>query len=189
MNYLCLMQNYPTDAPRTNAWTACRYCVSGLALVVSLLCAPVYADEDIWHESPHHFSIVLGNTWENGDEENESAATFGFDYEYRVNQFLGLGGVVEQAIGDLDTTTALLVADLHLWRGLALQTGPGIEFIDRREQHDGEGEAVEHEEFVYRVGFLYELENEGFTVSPQVHVDITDEAESFVFVLAFGLCF
>ncbi len=136
--------------------------------------------EEMWKEHPHHLSVVLAGTVEDGEEENEKAETLGIDYEYRLNDFLGIGAVVERAFDPLDTTTALFVADLHVWRGLAIQTGPGVEQIDR-----GDGE----DKFVYRIGSLYEIERGRFTVSPQLHLDVTSEAKSVIFAVAFGFGF
>jgi len=131
-------------------------------------------------EKPHHLSVVIGGT--NIPSANETAFTLGIDYEYRVNRRLGLGFVVEQAFDDIDATTLLAVADIHLWRGLALQVGPGVEFLD-------EGE--EHETFaIGRIGALYEIEfGEGYTISPQFHYDISSGEDAIVFGVAIGRAF
>ena len=130
-------------------------------------------------DRPHHLSALVGSTAEDG----EAGLTFGVDYEYRLGTRLGVGAVAEYAGGELNATTLLAVADLHLWRGLALQTGPGVELIDREEE--------ELELFVYRVGFLYEFEFGRFTVSPQFHVDLVPkgETDAFVSAIAFGFAF
>ena len=152
--------------------------------LVSLLALPAaaLAQIDVEHdeEKPHHLSLVLGGTHVNAADE--TAFTFGVDYEYRINELIGVGAVAEHAVGDIDATTLLAVADFHLWRGLALQVGPGVEFID-------EGE--ETETFaIGRVGVLYEVEfGEGFTVSPQFHYDISSGEDAIVFGLSFGRAF
>ncbi len=125
--------------------------------------------------SPHHVSFLVGGTRVRAEEE--TGFTIGGDYEYRITRRLGVGGVVEHAFGEVDATTLLAVADIHLWRGLAAQVGPGVEFLDDRAEPVG------------RIGALYEIELGGrFTVSPQLHYDITDE-DSIVFGLAFGRSF
>lgn len=124
---------------------------------------------------PHHISVFLGNT-ELVDSPH-AGFTLGVDYEYRVSEFLGLGFVGERAFGEVDATTLLLVADMHLWRGLVAQVGPGIEVVDG-ETH-----------FAARFGMLYEVELDGgFTVSPQLHYDISHE-DGIVFGLALGRAF
>ena len=123
----------------------------------------------------HHLSVVGAGSYVY--EEDYTAATVGIDYEYRVSPLLGLGFVAERAFGRIDATTLLAVADIHIWRGLAIQTGPGIEIID------GEVFAAG------RIGALYEFELEDhWTISPQVHFDISDE-NAIVFGAAFGRAF
>ena len=137
-------------------------------------------DVEYDEEKPHHLSLVLGGTHINAADETEF--TFGVDYEYRISTLIGVGAVVEHAVGDIDATTLLAVADIHLWRGLAMQIGPGVEFVD-------EGE--ETETFaIGRIGVLYEVEfGEGFTVSPQFHYDISSGEDAIVFGLSFGRAF
>lgn len=129
----------------------------------------------IWREHPDHVALVLAGTTEEEEGERETAATIGLDYEHRVNEFLGLGSVIgEYAFGDIDALTVLAVADLHIWRGFVIQTGPGIEYIDK----ELEG--------VYRVGAIYELEFGRYTVAPQVHYDATTGEDAVVFGVSFG---
>ena len=88
----------------------------------------------------------------------------GLDYEYRLNQLIGVGAVVERAKGNVDATTVLAVVDIHLWKGLAVQVGPGFERVG----------GTTH--FAGRLGLLYELElPSGFTISPQFHFDRSEE--------------
>lgn len=126
-----------------------------------------------WRARPHHLSLIVGGTV----NAEHTAFTVGLDYEYRVCGFLGIGAVAEYAIEDIDAATFLGVADLHLWRGLAVQTGPGVEVTD------------EQNLFVYRLGFLYEFELDRYTLSPQVHTDLTDEEWAIVFGVGIGFPF
>lgn len=129
-----------------------------------------------WRDGPHHFSVLLASTVEDS-EESASGPTIGLDYEYRVSDFLGLGTVLEYAFEDIDATTVLAVADLHVTPQFIVQTGPGVEF------RDGD------DEFVYRLGVLYEWERGGYTLSPQLHYDATSGDDAIVFGIALGLCF
>jgi len=88
----------------------------------------------------------------------------------------GLGVVVEHAFGELEATTVLAVADIHLHEGWVMQIGPGYEF------------AEEENAVVGRVGFLYEFEWDGFTLSPQLHYDYHVGGED-AFVAGFALGF
>lgn len=59
-----------------------------------------------------------------------------------------------------------------------MQVGPGIEF------------GKHHDRFVFRIGALYEFEYESWTVSPQFHYDMAENADdSLVFGFAFGKAF
>ena len=154
-----------------------------LGPIITLLCAGIPGgasaqDRAGEEEGPHHLSIIAGATIIDA-QESESAFTLGLDYEYRVSDRLGLGVVVEHAFGPIESTTLLAVADIHLWKGLAIQTGPGVEFIDDKE-----------EAFVLRLGALYEWElGDGFTVSPQVHYDFSDAEDAVVVAIGFGRAF
>ena len=142
---------------------------------------PEHATEH-WRTRPHHLSLVTGTTFDHG----EAGETIGIDYEYRVNAFLGLGAVIEQAYGKLDATTALLVADLHLGRGAILQTGPGME---RLPETHGDPASGRKNLFVYRFGLLYEFEFDHLTLAPQLHVDVTERSTATVAVVAVGFSF
>ena len=166
---------------RQTYWGACsmkkRLLLSSLLLAMGLQgssCAVLEGEEVmLWDEQPHHLSVLMASTFEDGEE----APTLGVDYEYRVNDFLGVGGVAEYAFGDIEATTLLLVADLHLTNQFIVQTGPGVEFID------------DEELAVYRVGVLYEFERDGFTVSPQLHYDITSDENAVILGIALGFAF
>lgn len=153
----------------------------GWTVLASCLLACVGADraiaedegEAVWRAQPHHLSLIVGGT----ANEEHTAFTLGLDYEYRVCEFLGIGAVAEYVLEDIDAATFLAVADLHLWRGLGVQTGPGVEVTD------------DENLFVYRVGLLYEFELDPYTVSPQVHTDLTDKEWAIVFGVGIGFPF
>ena len=133
-------------------------------------------DVEFDEERRHHLSAVLGGT--TLFDAEETAFTLGIDYEYRINELIGVGGVVEYAFGDIEATTLLAVADIHLWKGLAVQVGPGVEWINDETFAIG------------RVGLLYEVELEHhFTVSPQIHYDISEFEDSLVFGISIGRAF
>ena len=157
-----------------------RYLVQ--LLISFLLMSPVFAAQvesssEQGHSihGPHHFSVLLADPNVSGEGDN---FTVGLDYEYRVNELLGVGAVVERAYGEIGATTLLTVADVHFQNGLIIQVGPGFE---RKGDHDV---------FVGRVGTLYEFEVENYTVSPQLHWDYHDgEANAIVAGIAFGFSF
>lgn len=127
-------------------------------------------------EGPHHLSLVVAGT--HVPDADETAFSLGIDYEYRVSEALGLGLVAEHAFGPLDSTTLLAVADIHLWKGWALQIGPGVEF------------AEDEEFFLGRLGTLYEFEiGDSFTLAPQVHYDLSEGEDAIVFGVGVGRAF
>ncbi len=154
-----------------------------LSLFTLLLLAngPLHAEgehehgHEIGFHAPHHLSVLSADTHIRGIGDY---TTLGIDYEYRVSNLLGVGFVLEHAFGELDATTAIAVADIHLDSGLILQLGPGYEHV--------EGENV----FVTRLGMLYEFEFDGFTLSPQLHWDYHDGHENaLVAGIALGFSF
>ncbi len=147
----------------------------GLAGVLAIAPASAQWDVEFHEDRRHHVSLVVAGT--SIPTEDETAFTLGGDYEYRVNRLIGLGFVAEHAFEDVGATTLLAVADIHVWRGLAIQAGPGIEIID--------GDAVA----AGRIGALYEFElGGGATLAPQLHYDISEE-DGVVFGVAFGRAF
>lgn len=127
-------------------------------------------------EQPHHVSLFIGGTHMFDDDHN--GETFGLDYEYCVSEVLGLGFVIEHAFEDIDATTFLTVADIHTPMGAIFQVGPGIEFTDHGDR------------FLFRVGTMYEFKFEEFTLSPQLHFDIAENAhDSIVLGFAIGKSF
>ena len=138
---------------------------------------------------PHHLSVSIGGT----TDRRETALTVSLDYEYRMNDLLGIGVVGEYAFSDINAGTLLGVADIHVWRGFAIQTGPGVEFVDGEfvKESPGAPGHVEsnEEEFVYRVGALYEFEFGRYTFSPQVHYDYSTGQDAVIYVAAFGAAF
>ena len=146
-----------------------------MLLLTSITSAQAATEEHAGLHLPYHLSVVLADTHINGEGNNP---TVGIDIEYRASQLLGLGAVLEYAWGELDATTVLAVADIHLHDGWVVQVGPGFE---RRG-----GEDV----FVSRVGLLYEFEWDNLTLSPQLHWDYHDgEEDAVVAGFAFGFSF
>ncbi|WP_334058727.1 hypothetical protein [Alteromonas sp. S005] len=149
-----------------------------LGMVTAMAFAPAVAakgNAHHWETSPHHLSALVGTTY---TKECGNAFTLGIDYEYRLSDFLGVGFVAEYAFEDLDAYTYLLVADLHITNNFIAQIGPGVEF------HGS------HKMEVARLGFLYEFEMSGITVSPQLHYDYHRNHKSAVVAgLAIGMSF
>lgn len=150
------------------------FCLFGL---MSTALAQSAEHNELGHtpHGPNHLSLLLADTHVDGEGNN---GTLGVDYEYRVSPLLGLGTVIEHASGDLEATTLLAVADVHLYQGFIMQIGPGFEHRDNENVS------------VARAGFLYEFEYQNFTLSPQLHWDYHNgETNAFVAGIAVGFSF
>ncbi len=125
---------------------------------------------------PHYFSVLLGSTY---IREHGNGATIGVDYEYRLNDALGLGAIVEYADGELEAWTFLAVVDIHITPHWIMQIGPGYEHTSK------------HNLFVARIGTLYEFEfGEGWTLAPQLHYDYHEgDEDAIVWGVAIGKSF
>ncbi len=148
-----------------------------ISLLVFVLVAPSTSFAEgghNWLHAPFHISSLIADTRIDGQGNYD---TIGIDMEYRVNQLTGLGFVIEHAFGELDATTVLAVADIHIRNHFILQIGPGYEWVD------------DQTIFVSRVGFIYEYEYNGFTIAPQLHWDWHDGHEDAIvagIALGFG---
>lgn len=158
-----------------------------VACCLALLTAAssVSAEEEEGVEKKNVLSLILGGT----SDRDENVFTIGLDFEHRVHQYVGVGAVVEYATDDIDAISLIGVLDLHLWKGLAIQTGPGIEFVGEEEEEAGETESVNRREFIYRVGVVYEFEIGKLLVIPQVHYDYSSGQDSVVYATALGFKF
>ena len=148
---------------------------AGVFLLATLASGTVMAEEHESFAMPFHISVLQADTIVKGKGGN---ATLGIDMEYRLNSRLGLGAVIEYAWGELDATTVLAVADIHLGEGWVMQIGPGIEY--------SHGEEI----VVSRLGLIYEFELNHYTFAPQVHWDYHDgEKNSVVAGFSVGFSF
>ena len=174
-----------------------------IVLAVMILCVPAMAqDESLPYKKDD--GVTLGTVVPEYDESGGSRRTYaagnlinvaayapgaaasGFPGDMAIGPF-GIDddddGEIDEVGADADGLDVLFVADLHVWRGLTIQTGPGVEFIDGK--HGEEDEEL----FVYRVGALYEFETKRLTILPQLHLDVTKDAESLIAGVALGFRF
>ncbi len=145
-----------------------RYSASSLVLAVITVLAytTVQAEEHGEHHSPHVGGLFLGATI---PEEGSTEVTIGAEYEYRINEMIGVGGIVEytpeaeEGDGALVTIAAL---HIHPMERLRLTVGGGMEFVDSDEADD---------EPLFRVGAAYDIElGNNLAIAPTVAVDFVD---------------
>ena len=133
------------------------------------------AAESEGHNKKNHASVLIGGTYV--PDADHTAFTLGLDLEHEITHRFGVGLVVEYAFEPIDATSLFAVVDVHLARGVVLQMGPGVEW-------------VEHETYaVGRIGLFYEVEIGEFVVAPSVSYGISEGEDSLVFGAAIGTKF
>jgi len=142
---------------------------------------PVIADEahgDGEHSfHRHHLALFLGNTQEGSDEHGFS---IGADYEYRFNQMIGLGGIIEYAGGEFEHWVGLASLFIHPFGNWQIILAPGTEI-----------EKGKHErEFIFRTGVAYQFHIGGkYSIAPEFVVDIAEEETLMVYGISLGIGF
>jgi hypothetical protein len=112
-------------------------------------------------------------------EEHEDLGTLGIEYAYRIHKNWSVGGVIERADREKDST--LVIAFVHLWpvKGLFLGIGAG------RKDPGDERETT----YRYTIGYEFELGN-GWVLAPQANLDVIENHENEeVYGIAIGKMF
>jgi outer membrane scaffolding protein for murein synthesis (MipA/OmpV family) len=128
--------------------------------------------EDHHHGHKHHVAVFFGGTH---DYHDENAFTLGLDYEYRLTELLGAGALIDYAGGDIESAVIGGGLFIHPWQDLRFLTAVG------KEIHNG------HNEFLVRLGVMYDFHLEGWTLSPTINVDLLEsDHQNVVYGIAFG---
>lgn len=153
-----------------------------LALVTSFTSSASFASESAHgdHEFKHHVvGVFLGATHIDGENEQ----TYGFEYEYRFDDFWGAGVTyerIEDAHHGEGVSLKLLNAYIHPYGDLRLGLGFGQEEVS-----DGHTE----DEDVYRFSAAYDFHVAGFGVAPTLSFDRVDSETNEVFGIVFSKSF
>lgn len=119
----------------------------------------------------HHVGLLLGNT----EEGHENGFTIGADYEYRLKQVVGLGGVTEYIGGDFDSFLVAGLVFIHPYRDLRFVIGPGVE------KRDSEYVSL------LRLGIGYRFHvGKAWTIAPEFNVDFGERDEALVYGVSIG---
>ncbi|HBO12609.1 MAG TPA: hypothetical protein DD491_07475 [Halieaceae bacterium] len=110
--------------------------------------------------------MFLGDT----TEDRRDGLTLGLEYEYRLEEAVGIGFTLEHVGGDFDTNVLAIPFAAHRGRW-KFYAGPGIEFSD------------EGDEPLFRIGAEYGFHLGSFELSPQLDLDFVDGERLFVFGL------
>jgi len=131
------------------------------------------ADGEREEEEFHRNSVALfaGVT----DDDQETAPTLGFDYEYRFARHFGIGGLVDFALGDLRSAVLGMPVFFHPSDHWKLHLAPGVEHRD------------DENNFLVRLGVGYIFEVGPLGLAPTFMVDFVDEESvSEVYILGLG---
>lgn len=140
----------------------------------------------------HELSFVLAGTYETQtggarskssqpghDESGRNNFTLGAEYEFRFPRVFGIGGTVEYITHEKNWLF-VFPAYFHVYRGLKLQVGPGLE---RKHEH-AETEAV------VRVGAMYSFEfAHRYSITPAVALDLIGRDNAIVYGVNIGVGF
>lgn len=146
-----------------------------LVVVAWLSNLAVAAEHEGEHENAHGHpkNVIAGFVGVTHEGRRENAATFGLEYERRLDNRFGVGVIAERAIGELDFWVFAIPFAFHSgpWK---VYVAPGIE--------DGDLGS----EDLFRVGVEYGFEVGTWEIAPQLDVDFVDGEEVFVFGVTFG---
>ena len=155
--------------------------VSVLALLLIVFGAPpafaqageheLAEDYEATHDfHPNLLALFVGVTHEG---RNENGLTLGIEYERRLNEFFGVGVLVEHSFGDLDFWVYAVPFAYHTGRW-KFYIAPGVE--------DGD----HGRESLVRLGGEYAYEVGAWEISPQLDVDFVDGDQVLVLGVSFG---
>jgi hypothetical protein len=120
-------------------------------------------------EFPNKLSLFGGVT----QESSEIGASLGLEYEYRLNQLWGIGGLVEYAGGDFDVWVLGIPAFIHPYAGWFIRLAPGLE-IEESESS-----------FLFRAGVGYDFELlPRWSLAPEFNADFIEGGDT---LLVYGL--
>ncbi|MHC4619579.1 MAG: hypothetical protein ACYTEQ_17675 [Planctomycetota bacterium] len=122
----------------------------------------------------HHLAFFLGNTQDGG----KHGISTGVDYEYRLDEQFGIGGLLEYAGGDFDALVLGLPLFWHPWEPWRFVVAPGLEIKSS------------HTEFFIRTGVGYDFKlGGGWSLMPVFNVDWLGGSEHLVYGLNLGYHF
>lgn len=101
--------------------------------------------------------------------------SIGISYERRVTPLLGIGGFVERAGGDIDSTAVAADVVFHPHAGWSLKLSPGVEI------ESGEANAL------FRIGAAYDFEiAPNWFLAPEVNVKLLEGEKQVIYGVSIG---
>lgn len=160
-----------------------------IAILLTITIAPLADAEESREKKTHEFhrnhaALIVGNTQNDGSENGLSV---GIDYAYRLNRWLGLGGVAEYAGGDFKHLLLLAGASIHPYKNWVLGVLGGTEVYKEQDEHE---EDKRRRDWVIRIGIAYQFPfAENWTIAPEFNIDFSEHETLFVYGIAIGFGF
>lgn len=132
----------------------------------------------------HHMAIILGNTQ---NEDGDNGLSVSVDYEYRINNWLGIGGLAEYAGGDFEHLLLIVPLYIHPYKGWLLNVSFGTEIHKEHEDHE---EDKRTRDWIVRTGVAYQFPfGERYSIAPEFNVDFSEHETLYVYGIAVGVGF
>ena len=145
-----------------------------MALLVLLTSAAWSAGADAQSSEGERLNTIelfLGDT----RSSDGNGISIGISYERRVTPLLSIGGFVERAGGDVDSTAVAAEVVFHPHAGWSLKLSPGVEF------ESGDANAL------LRIGAAYDFEiAPNWFLAPEVNVKLVEGEKQMIYGLAIG---
>jgi hypothetical protein len=151
--------------------------VAAVALIFTALFlnTAVFAAESREAQEQNEVGLFLGGS----HHSHENGFSVGLDYEHRISDMFGVGGLVEYTTEDFDSWVVAAPVYIHPYMGLRLLAAPGFE---NRESEN---------KFLVRAGIAYNIPvAKGVSVTPEYNVDfITNGEKVQVYGVSVGIGF
>jgi hypothetical protein len=149
------------------------------ALIISLACPIKLMANENEHEElnaevhhKHSLGLFLGVT----QEHDESLSTLGIEYAYRINRLWSVGGLIERADREKDSTLGIVFVHFWPWRGLFL--GGGVGRKDPADERENTARAT--------LGYEWEF-GKGWLINAQANLDFIEHHDrEEVYGIVFG---
>jgi hypothetical protein len=153
----------------------------GLLLMVMMLSTLAFAGEEkagngdaAAEERRSKLILFVGYA----QSDDEGGGSVGFEYEYKINSLLGVGGMVEYAGGELDSWLIGVPIFIHPLERLYFLMAPAAEI------EDGDNN------FVFRIGAGYDFEiYPDWAIAPELNLDLNRKDEDLTVTFGIALSY
>lgn len=148
---------------------------AALICAVFFLSQATFAAESKKGHEENEVGLFIGGS----HHDDDNGFSIGLDYEHRISEMFGVGGLVEYTTEDFDSWVVAAPVYFHPYMGLRLLAAPGFE---NRESEN---------KFLVRAGIAYQIPiSHGLVLTPEYNVDfITNGEKVHVYGVALGIGF